>query len=147
MSMPMCLREIFPMARKEKSKSCGRLATDPKILLLDEPAAGMNPHETMSLLEFVRRLNEEKYTIVVIEHDMKFIMNICHRILVLNYGKKICEGTPEHVKNDQKVIQAYFGSKAGCVKERGYGSMLSVENLTVNYGPYFCLEECIDQCK
>ena len=87
------------------------LAMEPKILLLDEPAAGMNPQETMSLLEFVKNLNSEGYTIVVIEHDMKFIMNICDRILVLNYGRKICEGTPELIKNDENVCKAYFGSQ------------------------------------
>ena len=87
------------------------LAMVPQILLLDEPAAGMNPQETQSLLEFVKELNTNGFTIVVIEHDMKFIMNICDRILVLNYGKKICEGTPEEVKNSPSVVEAYFGTK------------------------------------
>lgn len=87
------------------------LAMNPEILLLDEPAAGMNPNETKSLLNFVKQLNREGFTIVVIEHDMKFIMNICDRILVLNYGRKICEGTPEMIKNDPNVIEAYFGSR------------------------------------
>lgn len=76
----------------------------PDILLLDEPAAGMNPNETMQLLSFVRMLNGMGYTIVVIEHDMKFIMNLCNRIMVLNYGKKLFSGTPEEVKNNDEVI-------------------------------------------
>lgn len=85
------------------------LALDPKILLLDEPAAGMNPLETQSLMEFIKQLNADGYTIAVIEHDMKFVMNSCNRILVLNFGQKICEGTPDEVKNDQQVHEAYFG--------------------------------------
>ncbi|MGN0976913.1 MAG: ABC transporter ATP-binding protein [Faecousia sp.] len=85
------------------------LATDPKILMLDEPAAGMNPQETEALLQFVKKLNQRGLTVMLIEHDMKFVMNICDHIAVLNYGKKICEGVPEEVKNNQEVIDAYFG--------------------------------------
>ncbi len=85
------------------------LALEPKILLLDEPAAGMNPLETQSLMEFIKQLNADGYTIAVIEHDMKFVMNSCNRILVLNFGQKICEGTPDEVKNNQQVHEAYFG--------------------------------------
>lgn len=87
------------------------LAMEPKILLLDEPAAGMNPNETKELLQFVKKLKEDGLTVVVIEHDMKFIMNLCDRVMVLNYGKRICEGTPDEVKNDQQVIEAYFGKE------------------------------------
>ena len=86
------------------------LATDPDILLLDEPAAGMNPNETADLMEFVKQLNKEKQTVLLIEHDMKFVMNCCEQILVLNFGQKICEGTPEVVRNDRNVQEAYFGS-------------------------------------
>lgn len=85
------------------------LALNPKVILLDEPAAGMNPNETNSLREFILKLNSEGYTIVVIEHDMKFVMNSCNRILVLNFGQKICEGTPEEVRGDKEVNEAYFG--------------------------------------
>lgn len=85
------------------------LALNPKILLLDEPAAGMNPNETKALMEFIKKLNKDGYTIAVIEHDMKFVMNTCNRILVLSFGKKICEGTPEVVKADKEVNEAYFG--------------------------------------
>ncbi len=85
------------------------LALDPKILLLDEPAAGMNPLETNSLMEFIKALNADGYTIAVIEHDMKFVMNACNRILVLNFGQKILEGTPAEVKSNPEVQSAYFG--------------------------------------
>lgn len=85
------------------------MALKPKLLLLDEPAAGLNPAETEDLSVFIKELNQIGYTIIVIEHDMKFIMNLCHRIVVLNYGKKICEGTPNEVKNNVLVQEAYFG--------------------------------------
>lgn len=86
------------------------LAADPKILMLDEPAAGMNRLETDALRDFVQELNEKGQTILLIEHDMKFVMNCCNRIMVLNFGKKICEGTPEVFSNDEQVQTAYFGS-------------------------------------
>jgi branched-chain amino acid transport system ATP-binding protein len=85
------------------------LALAPKILLLDEPAAGMNPRETMELMKFIQGLNAHGYTIAVIEHDMKFVMNACNHILVLNFGIKICEGTPAEVRADKQVQEAYFG--------------------------------------
>ena len=97
------------------------MALEPKILLLDEPAAGMNPNETRELLDFVKKLNRDGYTIVVIEHDMKFIMNLCDRIIVLNYGQKICEGTPDEIKVNPQVQEAYFGKglAAGISPEGG----------------------------
>ena len=85
------------------------MALDPEILLLDEPAAGMNPLETHELMEFIQKINKDGYTIAVIEHDMKFVMNLCNKILVLSFGQKICEGPPSVVKNDKKVHEAYFG--------------------------------------
>lgn len=85
------------------------LALNPKILLLDEPAAGMNPMETRELSDFIKQLRNDGHTIVVIEHDMKFVMNLCERIVVINFGKKICEGDPGHVKSDKQVVEAYFG--------------------------------------
>ena len=86
------------------------IALEPKILLLDEPAAGMNPIETKELMELVKKLSSEGYTLIIIEHDMKFIMNTCKTIAVLNYGQKICEGTPEQVSSDKNVLEAYFGT-------------------------------------
>lgn len=85
------------------------LAIKPKILLLDEPVAGMNPQETRELSVFLRSLNTQGYTIVVIEHDMSFVMKTCRYIFVLSFGQKICEGNPETVINDPGVNEAYFG--------------------------------------
>ena len=69
----------------------------------------MNPAETWSLLEFIKKINQNGHTIVVIEHDMKFVMNLCDYIMVLNFGEKICEGVPDKIKNDKQVQEAYFG--------------------------------------
>lgn len=102
----------LPYGIQRKVEIARALAISPKILLLDEPAAGMNPMETQELLEFVKRLNGEGLTIVVIEHDLKFIMNVCHRIMVLNYGQKICQGTAAEVQANRDVQEAYFGKSA-----------------------------------
>ncbi len=88
------------------------LASDPEILLLDEPAAGMNPSETTELTEFIREISRSGRTIVVIEHDMRLIMNLCDIITVLNQGVKICEGNAQDVRNNPDVIQAYLGRSA-----------------------------------
>lgn len=89
------------------------LAVKPKMLLLDEPTAGMNPRETDEMKEFIMRLREEKkITILLIEHDMKVVMGISDRITVLNYGVKIAEGTPEQIRNNPEVIKAYLGQEA-----------------------------------
>ncbi len=89
------------------------LATDPKVLLLDEPAAGMNPSEKSEVMELIRKISSLGRTIIVIEHDMKLIMNLCDVITVLNQGLKICEGTPAEVRNDPDVISAYLGHARG----------------------------------
>ena len=112
------LASNLPYGLQRKVEIARALALDPKILLLDEPVAGMNPAETQELSEFIKKLNRDGYTIAVIEHDMKFVMNTCNRILVLNFGQKICEGTPENVKNDRGVNEAYFGK--GLVVGEGY---------------------------
>ncbi|AMB94323.1 ABC transporter ATP-binding protein [Aerococcus sanguinicola] len=86
------------------------LATEPKLLFLDEPAAGMNPRETAELTELIHRIKDELgITVVLIEHDMSLVMNICERIYVLEYGKVIAEGNPEEIQSDDRVIKAYLG--------------------------------------
>lgn len=100
----------LPYGKQRKLEIARALATDPKLLLLDEPAAGMNPNETGELMDTIR-LVREKYgvTILLIEHDMKLVQGICEYLYVLNFGKLLAEGTPKEVLNDPAVIKAYLG--------------------------------------
>lgn len=100
----------LPYGQQRKLEICRALASDPKLLLLDEPAAGMNPNETQELMETVHKVRDDfGIAILLIEHDMKFVMGICEEITVLEYGKMIAHGDPETVSNDPKVIAAYLG--------------------------------------
>ena len=88
---------------------CMALATHPKLLLLDEPVTGMNATETQNTIDLIRQIRERGITIVLVEHDMKAVMNLCDRIVVLNYGQKIAEGLPEEIRENKEVIEAYLG--------------------------------------
>jgi branched-chain amino acid transport system ATP-binding protein len=85
------------------------LAAEPKLLLCDEPVSGMNPEESRSTMELIRALRKQGITILLVEHDMSVVMDISDRIVVLNYGKKIAEGSPKEVSGNQDVIEAYLG--------------------------------------
>ncbi|MFE8699439.1 ABC transporter ATP-binding protein [Cytobacillus sp. FJAT-54145] len=94
---------------KKRTAFALALATDPEIVFLDEPAAGVNPEETDGLADLMRKMVDKGITVCIIEHKMQMIMSLADKIMVLNYGKKIAEGTPEEIRNNKAVIQAYLG--------------------------------------
>jgi len=101
----------LPLGRQKRLEMARALAGGPRLLLLDEPAGGLNPTETRMLMELIRRLRDElSLTLMVVEHDMELVMGLCERVAVLHYGRKIAEGTPREVAADAAVIEAYLGS-------------------------------------
>lgn len=105
------LARNLPYGKQRKLEITRALATEPSVLLLDEPAAGMNPTETMELMQTIRMVKEKFcISVLLIEHDMNFVMGICQRIFVLDYGKVIAVGTPEEIQNNPQVVAAYLGA-------------------------------------
>ena len=102
----------LPYGKQRRLEIARALATEPKLLLLDEPAAGMNPQETKELMEMIRWIRKEfNLSILLIEHDMGLVMGVCERIYGLEYGMKIAEGTPDEIKQNARVIEAYLGEE------------------------------------
>ena len=103
------LARNLPYGDQRRLEIARALATRPKLLCLDEPAAGFNPAEKVKLMELIRKIRDQGYTVLLIEHDMKLVMGVTDRIVVLEFGRKIAEGAPAEIRDNPAVIAAYLG--------------------------------------
>ena len=99
----------LPHGHQQRLKIAIALSSAPQLLLLDEPVSGMNPEETREMMALIGKIRTKGITVIMIEHDMKAVMGLCDRIVVINYGEKLAEGTPQQIQKNQDVIEAYLG--------------------------------------